>query len=197
MFTGIIQEIGIVEKVISTSGGYIFSIKASKSAPKLKIGKSISINGVCHTVIKKSKLTFSVETVEETLKKTSLGQLNRGNYVNLELPLQLSDRFDGHIVLGHVDCTGLVHKIVERRSSKFYTIEIPKQFTKYIIERGSISIDGVSLTIAESERNYIDVSIIPHTLHNTIFQYYAIGSKVNIEFDILGKYIEHIVKKSR
>ena len=197
MFTGIIQEIGTVESLKPIGKGVRFRIKASLSSQKLHVNDSISINGACHTIVWKNRTSFEVVSVEETLKKTSLGSLQKRGSINLELPLGISDRFNGHIVLGHVDCVGSVTKIKKLGTSWLFTIEIPKKFSKYIIPRGSISIDGVSLTIAQLEQNRILISIIPHTMRHLIFQYYKINSKVNIEFDIVGKYIERMISFNR
>jgi riboflavin synthase len=193
MFTGIITEIGTVEKSSSRGGCLRFRISAPRSAPELNISDSISINGACHTVVWKKGKSFEVESVEETLKKTALGSLKSGSRVNLEMPMKASGRFDGHIVLGHVDAVGSVVKIGRRESSSMFTFEIPTMFCKYVVPVGSIAVDGVSLTVAEIDGNCFTVSIIPHTMQQTIFQSYKKGTKVNLEFDIVGKYIERMI----
>lgn len=193
MFTGIITEIGTVEKSSSQGGGVRFRISAPRSTPELEISNSVSINGTCHTVVWTKGKSFEVESVEETLKKTALGSLKSGSKVNLELPMKASGRFDGHIVLGHVDAVGSVVKISRRESSTLFTLEIPAMFRKYVVPVGSIAVDGVSLTIAEIDGNCFTVSIIHHTMQQTIFHSYKKGTKVNLEFDIVGKYIERMI----
>jgi riboflavin synthase len=193
MFTGIITEIGNVESVRKQGGGVQLSIKALKSSRELKINDSVAINGVCQTVISKSDGMFVVEAVEETLKKTTLGTFKKGFTVNLELAMKLNDRLGGHIVLGHVDTTGKIVNIENNAYSKLYAIQFPIEYKRYVVPVGSIAIDGVSLTIAEVTKNKIKVSIIPHTLQNTLFDTYKKNDIVNIEFDIVGKYIQSML----
>lgn len=192
MFTGIIEEIGIVKSIKRKSGGLIIEILAPKSTEELNIGDSVAINGVCQTVISKMKESFFVEAVEETLKKTNFKTLKELAHVNIELPLKLNERIGGHMVLGHVDATGRIEKIQKKKNSWIYSISYPKYFSKYIIPEGSIAVDGVSLTIASFIQNEIIISIIPHTMKNTIFSDYKVGSNVNLEFDVIGKYIERL-----
>jgi riboflavin synthase len=196
MFTGIVEEIGIVTGIESMGGGVRLSISAEKSAQELQINDSVSVNGVCETVVWKQGNIFKVEAVEETLKKTSLGLLLQGSYVNLELPMRLNERLGGHLVAGHVDTTGIIGNITARESSWIFNITFPEKFSKYIVYTGSITVDGVSLTIAELGTNNFSVSIIPHTMEHTIFNRYRTGSIVNIEFDLIGKYIENMIKHS-
>jgi len=193
MFTGIIQEVGRVSSVKKVGGGVQLSVSGPHSAGELSIDDSVAINGVCQTVIAKSGSEFTVEAVEETLKKTTLGQLASHAEVNLELAMKLNDRLGGHLVLGHVDGIGVVKSVERKESSWLFTIEIPQQFQQYVIPVGSIAIDGVSLTIARLEGKLVTVSIIPHTLENTTFKSLIAGSTVNLEFDLIGKYIERLV----
>ena len=196
MFTGIIEEIGKVESIQSFSKGLQLTILAQRSAAELHINDSISINGVCQTVIRRHESSFEVEAVEETLKKTTFNSLRINDSVNLELPMRLNERLGGHLVLGHVDTVGRIMNIEPRESSWMFTLDIPEKFLQYIVSVGSIAIDGVSLTVAEMHQNNIRVSIIPHTMENTIFKYYKINDRVNLEFDIIGKYIEQLLKKN-
>ncbi|HZY10271.1 MAG TPA: riboflavin synthase [Bacteroidota bacterium] len=193
MFTGIITEIGKVTSVASTGGGVRLKIYAPQSSKELHIHDSISINGVCQTVIRKIQKSFEVEAVEETLKKTTFGSLKSNDEVNLELPLLITDRLGGHLVLGHVDVVGQVTNIERRESSWMFTITVPKAFAPYLAQTGSIAIDGVSLTIADLHQNRIRISIIPHTMDNTIFRTTALGDSVNVEFDIIGKYVKRLL----
>lgn len=190
MFTGIIEEIGIIESIKSIGGGIRIKISAPKSSRELKVNDSVAINGVCQTVVSKKKNSFEVEAVEETLKKTTLGSLQSQIKVNIELAMRLNERLGGHLVLGHVDAVGEITKIVKKKNSWLYQVKYPKELRKYTVPIGSIAIDGISLTIAESKGSSFIVSIIPHTMSNTIFPSYKIGIKVNLEFDIIGKYIE-------
>lgn len=189
MFTGIITEIGKVESINSVGNGLRLKVKGQQSAAGLNVNDSVSINGVCQTVIAKSKNSFEVVAVEETLKKTTFANLKIGEEVNLELAMRLNERLGGHIVQGHIDCVGKIKSVAERTASWMFTIEIPQNFVKNVIPVGSIAIDGVSLTVAELKNNFVTVSVIPHTMENTIFKKRKGNDKVNLEFDVLGKYV--------
>jgi riboflavin synthase len=195
MFTGIVEELGKVEEIIPKGTNLSLSLYAPKLSQELIVGSSIAVNGVCLTVVAKKQTSFEVEAIEETLKKTNLGQLSIGSNVNLELPLRVNERFDGHFVLGHVDCVGTISSIEQLSPSSLYAINVPDEYSHYLIPRGSIAVDGVSLTIAEIKNQYCIVAIIPHTFEHTLFRYYSIGSRVNLEFDIIGKYIERLMNK--
>ena len=197
MFTGIIEEIGKVERVQPRGSGILLTISGPQSASELNIDDSISINGVCQTVIRKTNSSFEVEAVEETLKKTTFASLRSNDPVNLELPMKLNERLGGHLVLGHVDAVGHIAGIEPRHLSWMFTIEVPEDLLRYVVPVGSISVDGVSLTVAEIRRKNINVSIIPHTMENTIFRNYKIDTRVNLEFDIIGKYIEQMLSKGQ
>jgi riboflavin synthase len=193
MFTGIIQEIGTVAAITKLGGGVRLTVRGPQSAAELSINDSVAINGVCQTVVAINGSEFTVEAVEETLKKTTLGNLAPNAKVNLELPMKLSDRLGGHLVLGHVDCTGRVTSIETKTNSRLFTIEVPPHFRHYVIPVGSIALDGVSLTVARLDDTLVTVSIIPHTDEHTTFQFLQPGSLVNIEFDMVGKYIERFL----
>ena len=194
MFTGLVEETGKLEKKVKTGEGFQFTFSASKIFDDLDIGSSISVNGCCLTVVKREAKTFSVDTIEETLKKTDLGMLKVGDRVNLERPLKADARLGGHFVLGHVDTTGIVKEVKELSNSHFMKITFPDKFKSYIIYVGSVSIDGVSMTVAELEDNWFGVGIIPFTWQETIFSDKKVGDKVNLEFDVLGKYVERIME---
>lgn len=193
MFTGLVEEKGELVNKIKTGDGYQLIIKAAKVMEDLNIGSSISVNGCCLTVVKKQEDTFAVDTIEETLKKTNLGSLNLSDKVNLERPLKADARLGGHFVLGHVDTKGTVTDIKELSNSHFLTISYPEEFKKYLIYVGSVAIDGVSMTVAQLEGNTFSVGIIPFTWQETIFSNKIIGDTVNLEFDVLGKYVERIM----
>ena len=193
MFTGLVEEKGKLNQKIKTGDGYQLVIEASKILEDLNIGSSISVNGCCLTVVKKEGNTFSVDTIEETLKKTNLGSLNINDRVNLERPLKADARLGGHFVLGHVDTKGQVMEIKELSNSHFITIGYPEEFKKYLIYVGSVSIDGVSMTVAQLAGNTFSVGVIPFTWQETIFSNKKVGDTVNLEFDVLGKYVERIM----
>jgi riboflavin synthase len=193
MFTGIIEEIGTVYKAIATGGGVQLTVEAPKTTAEIRVSDSVAINGVCQTVVETATTCFTVVAVEETLAKTTMGSMKVSSRVNLELPLQLGDRLGGHIVSGHVDCAGEIESVAMRDTSWIVRISIPSQFEKYVIPVGSIAIDGVSLTIASFETGVVTVSIIPHTMENTIFSSYAPKTRVNLEFDMIGKYVESLM----
>jgi riboflavin synthase len=190
MFTGLIEEIGKVSNISFRQGGAEITVKASVVTRSLAIGDSISINGACQTVIGFSSDSLTVEAVEETLKKTNFRNIKTGDMVNLESSLTLSKKLGGHIVLGHIDTTGKIKKIQSLPSAKIVEIEYPSEFFKYIVHVGSVALDGISLTIASSGKLSFSVSVIPHTWDNTVLRYRRVGDEINIEFDILGKYVE-------
>jgi riboflavin synthase len=194
MFTGLIEEKGKLINKIKTGDGLRLVLTAKKVFDDLNIGSSISVNGVCLTVVELKKDSFAVDTIEETLKKTNLGQLNVDDFVNLERPLKADARLGGHFVLGHVDTTGIVETVQELSNSHFMTISFPKNFQQYLIYVGSVAIDGVSMTVAEVTDNTFSVGIIPHTWIETVFSNKKPGDSVNLEFDVLGKYVEKIME---
>uniref|UniRef100_A0A7V2ZIB2 Riboflavin synthase n=1 Tax=Ignavibacterium album TaxID=591197 RepID=A0A7V2ZIB2_9BACT len=193
MFTGLVEEKGILIEKIPTGDGFQFEIKAEKVLEDLSIGSSIAVNGCCLTVVKRTAKTFSVDTIEETLHKTNLGILKQGDKVNLERPLKADARLGGHFVLGHIDTTGRIEEVKELSNSHWMTISFPEKFKQYLIYVGSVAIDGVSMTVAELKDNFFSVGIIPHTWKETIFSEKKIGDTVNLEFDVLGKYVESIM----
>jgi riboflavin synthase len=193
MFTGLIEESGTIENISKFGDGLRFKIKAGKVLEDTKVDDSISINGVCLTVVEKSKNYFTVEAVEETLKKTTLGNLKVGEKINLERSIKLSDRLGGHLVQGHVDGIGKIVGRKKLKSSVILNIEIPSQLAKYMIDRGSIAIDGISLTIVKTENNLMTLSIIPHTLELTTLSWKKEGDTVNIEVDLIAKYVEKLL----
>ncbi len=195
MFSGIVESMGRVVSIERIGD----NIDISLTCPfvnELKVDQSLSHNGVCLTVVRKTDETYTVTAIKETLEKSSLGLLKVGSLVNLERSLKSDGRFDGHIVQGHVDQTALCTKIEEANGSWYYTFEYePKNPDHITVEKGSISVDGVSLTVVNSRPNSFQVAIIPYTYHNTIFHTYQPGTIVNLEFDILGKYIAKIVRQ--
>ena len=192
MFTGIIEGLGSIvmfDKKTSNRSAAKMKIKLDKIAKGLKVGDSVAINGVCLTAVNISKGITEFEMIGETIKKTNLGSLEPGDQVNIERSLKVGERLEGHFVLGHVDGVGIISKIEKQINQVQIWIKIPKELSKHIIKKGSITIDGISLTIVDKLKDQFSVSIIPHTMQVTNLGYKKIGDKVNIETDILGKYI--------
>lgn len=188
MFTGIIKSLGTVQTIKSLDGGRELSI-VSDFADEVSVDQSISINGVCHTATACDTKSFTVQSVEETLRKTNIGDLKEGDPVNLERSLRLDQLLDGHIVQGHVDATGSIEKIEKEGTDWLFTIACPKEHDNLIVGRGSIAIDGISLTVANEQDNTFTVAIIPYTFEYTNLQSKEVGDTVNLEFDVLGKYV--------
>ena len=197
MFTGIVEDVGKIEKkILQKTGEYLIRIKCNMLNPKnFKLGESIAVNGVCLTVTKSGKTYFETLASLETLSKTNLGNKSVNDHVNLERAMKANGRFGGHIVSGHVDTLGKVANVKKAGKSVEYWFRINKKLTKYIIEKGSITIDGISLTINRVRVNTFSVNIIPHTSQNTISNSWLNKSEVNLEFDMIAKYIEKMVKK--
>ncbi|GAB2762244.1 riboflavin synthase [Salinimicrobium soli] len=193
MFTGIIEELGQIKDLRSSDGNLHISVKA-EMAPELKIDQSVAHNGVCLTVVSKDSDTYTVTAIEETLQKTNLGELKKGDAVNLERGMQLGARLDGHIVQGHVDQTATCTKVTRNDGSWIFTFEYDPGAQNITIEKGSITVDGVSLTVVNSKRNEFSVAIIPFTYEHTTFKYYREGTKVNLEFDVIGKYVKRLTE---
>ena len=195
MFTGLIEEIGIIEQLQKHRGTLRLTVSAKEIVKDLAIDDSISINGVCLTVVQFSKSSFQVEAVEETLGKTTLGSLKTGSHANLERSLRFSDRMGGHFVQGHVDAVGEVTAVQKQKGGILLSIKLPSHLLKYVISEGSIAVDGVSLTIARLEENEITISLIPHTLEKTTLASLKAEDGVNIEVDLIGKYVERILTR--
>lgn len=191
MFTGIIKEVGeiaSVEPLGSDDAGKRVTIAAEMS-PELQVDESVSINGACQTVVDATDTTFSVVTIEETLRKTTFGTLAPGDPVNLERAMKADSRIDGHFVQGHVDTTGTVMSAEREETNWLYRIRFDEPYAAYLIPVGSIAIDGISLTVARLDGNTFTVAIIPHTYENTNVPSWTEGAAVNLEFDMIGKYV--------
>ncbi len=194
MFTGIIEEVGTltaVESLGSDRAGKRLTIETDM-APELHVDQSVSIDGACQTVVDvdPDASTFAVDSIEETLRKTTFGTLEAGAPVNLERALQAGDRLDGHFVQGHVDATGTITNVEREETDWLYTIQFDPQYAAYLIPVGSVSVDGISLTVARLEENAFTVAIIPHTHEVTnVAETWTDGAAVNLEFDLIGKYV--------
>jgi riboflavin synthase len=191
MFTGIVEELGVVVKISDNA----MTVQASKVTEDLKLGDSISVNGTCLTAVNFSRTEFSVDLSPETMRRTSLGQLSVGSPVNLERALLATDRMGGHIVQGHVDGTG---RVMSRRvdgDSILFRIRVPKRLNPYIVEKGFVAVDGISLTVVKRGASSFTLAVIPYTLKNTNLASVSVGDRVNLEADILAKYVESLLDR--
>lgn len=193
MFTGIIEELASVIKIEPQGENLHFTIK-SRIAPELKIDQSVAHNGVCLTVTSVSDDTYTVTAIKETLDKTAMRSLVVGDVVNLERAMKMGTRLDGHIVQGHVDQVGECVSITDENGSWRFTFAYDPSLNNVTIEKGSITIDGTSLTVVDSKEGQFSVAIIPYTYDHTRFKQYKVGSKVNLEFDVIGKYISRLMQ---
>lgn len=195
MFTGIIETLGKVVN-LEKEGGNLHITIGSELTPQLKIDQSVAHNGVCLTVVSLKENTYTVTAIEETLQKTSLGNLKIGDTINLERAMILGSRLDGHIVQGHVDQTGICTSVEEKEGSWFFSFAYNASTNNPTIEKGSITIDGTSLTVVNSGKNTFSVAIIPYTYEHTCFNTYEVGTVVNLEFDVIGKYVAKLMSLS-
>ena len=189
MFTGIVEEIGQV----SQFGDHRLSVRSSKVLVDTKLGDSIAVNGACLTVVSFDEDEFSVDLAPETIRRTSLGNVNSGDWVNLERPLAVSDRLGGHIVQGHVDATGRITSIKPEGDCIIIRITSPKRLMPYIVEKGFMAVDGISLTVVKRGASSFTVSVIPYTTENTNLKGKSAGDRVNLEVDIVAKYVESLM----
>ncbi|RRQ50118.1 riboflavin synthase [Maribacter algicola] len=196
MFTGIIETLGTVAQLESKGGNLDIRVSSSITS-ELKIDQSVAHNGVCLTVVKISGETYTVTAIAETLKKTNLGDLQVGDSVNLERAMIMGSRLDGHIVQGHVDQTGVCTNIQEENGSWIFSFEYDTATGNPTIEKGSITVDGTSLTVVNSGKNTFDVAIIPYTYEHTRFNTYKVGTVVNLEFDVIGKYVAKLMHQPK
>ena len=192
MFTGIIESLGTVRQIDGTDDGRRLLVEADL-ASELRAGDSIAVNGVCLTVTAQVDSSFSLDIVAETLRRTNLGALLAGDRVNLERPLRADGRLDGHVVQGHVDTFGAVTSIKSEGMGRRIAIDVPPRFSRYLVEKGSIAVDGVALTIASLTSNGFEAALIPFTLQETTLGLRQAGQQVNLEFDVLAKYVERLL----
>lgn len=192
MFTGLIKEIGIIKKITPNNEGCEIVIASKSLLPEIHIDDSVAVNGCCLTATKINSDSFVVQAVHVTLEKTSIGKLKTGSKVNLELALKASDRLGGHFVQGHVNGTATIHSTLKRGNNYEVSLRVPSELKKYMIQEGSIALDGISLTLAKvDDSNIVTVSIIPHTWDNTILHDKKIGDIINVEVDVFAKYLEN------
>lgn len=193
MFTGIVEEIGTIAQITRGANSAIFLIRAAKVLEGTAVGDSIAVNGVCLTVTSMGKDTFSADVMHETLNRSSLASLRNGSRVNLERAMPMNGRFGGHIVSGHIDGTGRILSVKKDDNAVWYTISAQPDILRYIVEKGSIAVDGISLTVARVTEKSFSISAIPHTVAVTILADRKEGDAVNLENDIIGKYVEKLM----
>ena len=193
MFTGLVEEIGQIDSVEPAGTSRRLTIRAHKILEEAKIDDSICVSGVCLTVVARAENTFQVQAVDETLRKTTLGNLRQGSRVNLERALRPTDRLGGHFVQGHVDGVGRIADFIPQAAGKLLVVELSKELLRHVIPHGSIALDGVSLTVARLEEPKITIALIPHTLAQTTFGERQVGDGLNVETDLLGKYVERLL----
>lgn len=197
IFTGIIEELGVVKSIAINGASGCITIKAKKVLEGIQLGDSIAVNGTCLTVTSINSDGFSADVMAETVKRTSLSQVGKGDLVNLERAMILNGRFGGHIVSGHIDGTGTITKYTKEENAIWVTIKAPDEILDLIVEKGSICIDGISLTVATVSDQDFQVSIIPHTAKETTLIHKKVGSLVNLENDIVGKYIKKLMENNQ
>ena len=191
MFTGIIETLGIIQEIEKDKDNLHITI-ASSITDELQIDQSVAHNGICLTVVSINKTFYTVTAIGETIKKTTISHWQKGDSVNLERAMKLGDRLDGHIVQGHVDQIGTCTIVKETNGSWYYTFNYDESLHNITIEKGSITVNGVSLTVVDSRKNEFSVAIIPYTFEHTNFNTFEVGTKVNLEFDVIGKYVSRL-----
>jgi riboflavin synthase len=191
MFTGIIETLGVIQEIEKDKDNLHITI-ASSITDELQIDQSVAHNGICLTVVSINKTFYTVTAIGETIKKTTISHWQKGNPINLERAMKLGDRLDGHIVQGHVDQIGTCTTVKETNGSWYYTFKYDESLHNITIEKGSITVNGVSLTVVDSRKNEFSVAIIPYTFEHTNFNTFQVGTKVNLEFDVIGKYVSKL-----
>ena len=194
MFTGIIEELGEVTELVQDKDNLHITVKSALSK-ELKIDQSLAHNGVCLTVVKLGDNTHTITAIKETIDKSNIGELRIGTKVNLERAMQLGARLDGHIVQGHVDQTAVCTEVKELEGSWLYTFSYDNSYNNLTIEKGSITVNGVSLTVVDSKKESFSVAIIPYTYENTNFHQFKVNDTINLEFDVIGKYVARLLEK--
>ncbi len=196
MFTGIIEEVGMVERVVSSGNSCVLTIRTKEGVvlQDARIGDSIAVNGVCLTVTERGERTFSADVMHETLDRSTLKSLVAGSLVNLERAMPANGRFGGHIVSGHIDGTGTITRIKQDANAVWFTVSCAPRLLRYIVEKGSVAIEGISLTVARVTASDFSVSVIPHTRAVTNLAFKRVGDEVNLENDIIGKYVERMMQ---
>ena len=197
MFTGIVEEVGTVERIQRGTCSAVFHLRAQTVLEDLKLGDSVAVNGVCLTVTALRSGGFSADVMHETLDRSALSDLRPGSAVNLGRAMAANGRFGGHIVAGHVDGTGRITQLRRDGNAQWYTVQADQKVLRYVVEKGSIAIDGISLTVAQVGQDWFSVSVIPHTASATVLGQRRAGDRVNLECDIIGKYVEKLLRPAR
>lgn len=197
MFTGLVEDVGTVDSVQRTETSAVFTIATHLALREMKLGASIAVNGACLTITKKRGSLFTVDVSSETLARTNLGQLGRGGLVNLERPMRLQDRLGGHLVTGHVDGLGTLASIRKQGDFTFLDFRVPSRLGSLFVEKGSVAVDGISLTVNGCNQKGFSVVIIPSTLQHTNLRVRGVGDKVNVETDLIGKYVRSFLDQQR
>ena len=197
MFTGLIEDVGKIAGLRFHKGSAVMTVKTQLAVRAMALGASIAVSGACLTVVKKGKNAFTVDVSPETLRRTSLATLTIGSLVNLEQPMRLQDRLGGHLVTGHVDGIGSIAGIEKEDDFTVFTFRVPTALASFLVSKGSVALDGVSLTVNQCERERFSVAIIPFTLQHTNLRVRRVGDKVNIETDLIGKYVHSFLEKRR
>lgn len=194
MFTGIVKELGEVEHIMAGADGAQLAIRATELSTRVQVGDSVAVNGVCLTVIQKEGDRLWFDAVQETLRRSNLGKLKRGDKVNLEDALRVGEAMGGHFVQGHVDTTGTVQRLFPQGDAIVMVIAVSEEWMRYVVPKGSVAIDGVSLTVVDARAGEFSVWLIPHTRAVTTLGLRQVGNEVNVEFDMLAKYIEKLLQ---
>jgi riboflavin synthase len=195
MFTGIIESLGTIKRTADVDGGRRLVLDAEDLAVGIEIGDSLAVNGVCLTAVEVGPDGVAADVVAETLRRSNLGSVQQGDRVNLERPMRADGRFDGHIVQGHVDATGEVTRVVAEGEGRLIRISAPPDGLRYVVEKGSITVDGVSLTVTSVDAAGFEIALIPHTISVTTLGLRRPGDMVNLEFDVLAKYVERLLER--
>lgn len=195
MFTGLIEDVGKIVSLRLVERAAVLTVKTGLSLRAMDLGASIAVNGACLTVVKKGKGEFTVDMSPETLERTSLKDLRPGSFVNLERPMRLNDRLGGHLVTGHVDGVATVASIEEKGEFTFFKFRVPRRLGAFVVSKGSVAVDGISLTVNECGARQFSVALIPFTLQHTNLRARRVGDKVNIETDLIGKYVSNLMKR--
>jgi riboflavin synthase len=197
MFTGLIEDVGKIAALESRRGSAVLTVATALPLRSMALGASIAVNGACLTVVKKNKRSFTVDVSPETLRRTNLQTLSVGSSVNLERPMRLEERLGGHLVTGHVDGVATVAGIKSQGEFTFFTFQVPPPLAAFLVSKGSVAVDGISLTVNQCARNRFSVAIIPFTLRHTNLRHRRVGDKVNVETDLIGKYVRSLMAKRR
>jgi riboflavin synthase len=195
MFTGLIEDVGKIDALRFNNGSAVLTVKTNLPLRSLALGASVAVNGACLTVVKKDKRAFTVDVSPETLNRTSLETLAVGSLVNLEQPMRLQDRLGGHLVTGHVDGVGTVMAIRKQGEFTIFTFRAPARLASFLVSKGSVAVDGISLTVNDCRRDGFSTAIIPFTLRHTNLRARRVGDKVNLETDLIGKYVHSFLEK--